>query len=279
MGKIYFNLNNDKINYLEENMVGPYDMLLSDMAKKIILVSMNNVKDFDCFDPFKKNEETIKSLIKSGYRPANKFMELLITQNYSFCPTCGKDMDIEGECNILISDTGKHLSNLVNKNINPAKELVCSNCGNIGLYYYDIYADSEEKNAFAQRAVNQGADIYVRYRYSLGSKSKNAWIPIVFDFSQFMQLFNRTGEPGGNDMIDEINKEDDKKIINMLFNRELHKILEDEDNVLVDNMRVELKPVELGSYSKYVTEKDFEIIKMYQSIGDDQEKLLQLVLG
>lgn len=280
MGKIYFNLNNEKINYLEENMVTPYDMLLSDMSKKIILVSMNNVKEFNCFDPWRENEEVIKNLIKSGYKPVNKFMELLITQNYSFCPNCGADIDIERDSNILISDAGKHLANLVNKNINPAKELSCLDCGHQGLFYYDLYSDTEEKNAFAQRAVESGAEIYVRYRYILDGGSKNAWIPVIFDFSQFMQFFNAADESNNeSDMVTEINKGDDKKMIKMLFNKELQRVLQNEENKLVDNMRVDLKPIELGSYSKYVTKKDFETIQLYKSIGDDQEKLLQLILG
>ena len=41
VGKIYFNIENEGINYLEEDFVSKFDIPLSEMANKIILVSMN----------------------------------------------------------------------------------------------------------------------------------------------------------------------------------------------------------------------------------------------
>ena len=284
MGKIYFNIKNAKINYLEEDYVSEFDILLSDMACKIILVSMNNIKEFDCVDYRKENKAVIKQLIQSGYKPANKLMEILITQNYCMCPLCGHDVDIEGETDVLIFDVGSSLANLVNNNVAIAKELMCEECAHQGIYYYDIYATDEENNAFVERAVSDGADIFVRYRYVIDRKNKFSYIPIIFDLNQLLAFFNKEEDMAIDDMlaeadfIKELNKNDDKKIISMLFNTELQEIFETEDNLLVNEMRVELKPVELGSYNKYNTKTDYELIKQYELIGDNQEQLLELIL-
>lgn len=284
MGKIYFNVKNEKINYLEEDLASEFDILLSEMASKIVLVSMNNIKKFDCIDYKQTNKPIIKQLIQSGYRPANKLMEILITQNYCMCPLCGHDVDIERESNVLIFDVGASLSNLVNNNIAIAKELMCEECAHQGIYYYDIYATDEENNAFVERAMNDGADIFVRYRYVIDKKNKFSYIPVIFDLNQLLAFFNKEedmaidGVLAEADFVKELNKNDDKKIISMLFNTELQEIFETEDNLLVNEMRVELKPVELGSYSRYVTKKDYELIQQYELIGDNQEKLLELIL-
>lgn len=285
MGRIYFNLNNEKINYLEEDKVNNYDMLLSDMAGKMVLVSMNNVRTFDCFDLERKNESIIKQLIKVGYRPANKLMETLLTQSYNFCPCCGTDIDIERESKVLILDAGTSLVNLVNKNVYPAKELTCLKCGHMGLFYYDLYANNDEKNKFSERATQNGAEIFVLYKRIIDSGSRNANIPIIFDFSQFLMFFNSIDGVSDNenkketDFVSTLKKDDDKNIIGMLFNRELQAIVQTDDNILVDNMKVELRPVEIGSYDKYVTKNDYENIKLYNSIGDNQELLLELIMG
>ena len=276
MGKIYLNLNNKKINYLEENDITPLDIQLSSMAGKIVLASMNNIKMFECFDPFKKNEETIKKLIKTGYKAVNKFMETIITQNYHFCPNCGEEIDIERESKILIIDSGLHLKKLVDKTSSLAKELICENCGNRDAYYYDLFADIEEKNSFAQRAVEKGAEMYVKYKHII-YLDKYAYIPIFFDFNQFLQLFNKPVEGRVTDFERAIESDGDKKIIKMLFNDELHKILEEEEGLLHKNMRVELKSVELGSYSRYITNRDYELIKKYEAIGNNQEELRKLI--
>lgn len=284
MGKIYLNVENENINYLEEDLVGKFDVQLSDMASKIVLVSMNNIKKFDCFDPLRENEGTIKKLIKGGYRPANKLMRNILTQVYTFCPDCGEDIDIESYSDILISDAGTNLSNIVNKNVYPAKELTCEHCGGHALYYYDLYANEDDKNDFAKRAVSLGSDIYIKYRHIIDGGKANAFIPVIFDFAQLLQFFNRTDgrllseKMSVSDMEKELLKEKDSDIVAMLFNRELQETLETEDEPLVDNMRIELKPIELGAYSKYVTKTDFETIEMYKSIGDNQEKLLRLIV-
>lgn len=280
MGRIYFNINNEQINYLEENMVSVNDILLSDMAGKIVLASMNNIKNFPCFDPFKDNQEVIQKLIKTGYKPINSFMSSIIAQNYNFCPYCGEHIDIERDSKVLVLDSGTNLCNLTEKQLNPfAKELSCLNCGHSELYYYDIFADVDDKNAFAKRAVENGAEIYIKYRYLMGNDNKKAWIPIIFDFGQFIQLFNKDESKSESDMIRELNKKNDKNIIRMLFNEELHNIIQTEDNILANNIKVELKPIEIGRYNQYVTRKDFEIIQFYKIIGDDQEKLKELILS
>lgn len=280
MGRIYLNINNEQINYLEENMVSSNDILLSDMAGKIVLVSMNNIKSFPCFDPFNENGDIIQKLIKTGYRPVNNFMSGLITQNYCFCPHCGETIDIERDSKVLILDSGTKFCNLSEKQNNPfAKELSCLNCGHIELYYYDIFADLADKNAFAKRAVDNGAEIYIKYRYLIGNDSKKAWVPVIFDFGQFIQLFNKDEKKSESDMIKELNKRDDKNIIRMLFNTELHRIIQTDDNILANNIKVELKPIELGKYNQYVTKKDFEMIQFYKMIGNDHEKLKELILS
>lgn len=280
MGRIYFNINNEQINYLEENMVSVNDLLLSDLSGKIVLSSMNNIKSFPCFDPFKSNQEVIQNLIKTGYKPVNKFMSGLITQNYSFCPHCGVDIDIERDSRVLILDSGINLCNLTEKQVNPfAKELSCLNCGHSEIYYYDIFADLSDKNAFVKRAIENGAEIYVKYRFLIGDNNKKAWIPIIFDFGQFIQLFNKDESKAESDMVRELNKRDDKNIIRMLFNKELHSILKTKNTELSNDIKVELKPIEIGKYNQYVTKKDFDIIQIYSIIGDDQEKLKELVLS
>ena len=284
MGKIYFNIENEGINYLEEDFVSKFDIPLSEMANKIILVSMNNIKKFDCFDPLKNNEDTIKNLIKGGYRPVNDLMKRILTQLYTFCPDCGEDIDIESYSDILISDAGTSLSNIVSKNVYPAKEITCEHCGNQSLYYYDLYANEDDKNDFAKRAVSSGSDIYIKYRHIIDGGNANAYIPVIFDFAQLLQFFNRddgrllSDKLSESDLQKELLKGNDSKIIGMLFNRDLQEILETEEEPLVDNMRVEFKPVELGRYDKYVTKSDFETIEIYKSIGDNQEKLLKLIL-
>lgn len=283
MGKIYFNIENEGINYLEEDFVSKFDIPLSEMANKIILISMNNIKKFDCFDPLRKNEGTIKKLIKSGYRPVNSLMKSILTQLYTFCPDCGEDIDIESYSDILISDAGTSLSNIARKNVYPAKEIICSHCGNQSLYYYDLYSNEDDKNSFAKRAVSSGSDIYIKYRHIIDGGNANAYIPVVFDFAQLLQFFNRndgrllSNKLSESDLEKELLKGNDAKIISMLFNRELQEILETIEEPLVDNMRVELKPIELGYYDKYVTKSDFDTIEIYRSFGDNQEKLLKLI--
>lgn len=284
MGKIYFNFKSERFNYLELESVSDFDILLSDIAGKIVLVSMNNIKKFDCVDYKQVNKPIIKQLIQSGYRPINKLMEIIITQNYSICPICGADVDIQKESNVILFDVGTMLSNLVNNNVSVAKELSCDECGHLGLYYYDIYASDDEIGVFVDSATESGAAIFVRYRYLLDKCDKYSYIPIIFDLSQLLQFFNREEDIDKDDIltesdfVKELNKNDDKNIISMLFNTELQEILETEDNLLLNEMRVELKPVELGAYSRYNTLKDFELIELYQNIGDDQEKLLNLIL-
>lgn len=284
MGKIYFNFKSERFNYLELESVSDFDIALSDMAGKIVLVSMNNIKRFDCVDYKQVNKPIIKQLIQSGYKPINKLMEIMITQNYSICPMCGEDVDIEKESNVVLFDVGTMLSNLVNNNVSVAKELDCDKCGHLGLYYYDIYASDDEIGAFVDNATDSGAAIFVRYRYLLDKSDKYSYIPMVFDLSQLLQFFNREEDVDKDDIltesdfVKELSKNDDKNIISMLFNTELQEILETEDNLLLNEMRIELKPVELGAYSRYNTLKDFELIELYQSIGDNQEKLLSLIL-
>lgn len=280
MGKIYFNINNEQINYLENSDVSSSDLLLSDMAGKIVLTSINNIKFFPCFDPFKENEETIKKLIKTGYKPVNAFMASLVAQNYHFCPFCGEDIDIEEDSQILILDVGTKLANLTEKKLNPfGKELTCSSCGHSEFYYFDIFADTEDKNAFAKRALDNGADIYIKYRYLLGNDNKMAWVPIIFDFTQFMQFFNNDDESQESDMIKELKKSDDKTILKMLFNEELHRFINENSDNALGNIRVELKPIEIGAYNQYTTKKDFETIQIYNLLSENYDRLKELIIN
>lgn len=281
MGKIYFNLSNKEFNYLEENEVCKHDMLLSDMVGKIVLVSINSVVTFSKHDLYRSNKNQIQKLLENGYKAANSDMEFFITQAYNICPICGKDIDIFEKSNTVIYDVGWKLSNIADRNICPAKELKCPVCNYVGLYYYDIYANKDERDSFALKCAKEGSRVYIRFLFEVDTQRK-ASIPIIFDFKQFLSFFNKNSKDKSNksnDIFDSLRKSNSNELVKLLFNEELQKLLETDENKLLNNMRVDLKPIKLVSYSKYKTKNDYELIKSYENISKNKEKLKGIILS
>lgn len=289
MGKIYINLNSKDMNYLEDGEINQYDFPLENCVGKIVLSSMNDVKVFPVNDIFRQNKSIIQTLIQNGFKPINSDMELFLTQIYDFCPNCGQHIDINEDSPTIIYDLGRQVKNLAIKNIYPAKELICKHCGHNGLYYYDIYSNTDERLSFAKDALLKGATMYIRLRVEI-NKEKNAEIPILFDFQQFTSFFNKVNKYQNdtnfegrqlkkNDVMAVFDKGDNEYVLNILFNEQLHEILSTEDNNLVDNILIDFKPIRLVSYGKYKSVEDFELIKKYKAISDSREKLKSFLVN
>ena len=279
MGKIYFNINDKKIGFFEEENISSEYILFKDMAGKIILKSINGYRDFPSFDPHKKNLTVIKKLIQTGYKALTKHMELLLTQNYSICPNCGKDIDVEQKTNVLILDSGFALKNIVYNNLYPAKNIICDDCSHEAVYYYDIYSSKEDRKAFIRRSVIANTTMLVKYNYIIPSSDKKAYIPLSFDLNQFNKLFIASKTVAGSDMEKTILNSKDSKIIDMLFNEEILRYMEKEEGSLSKNIKLELNPIEFGIFEKYNDRKDFDELKQYIEIGNNKDNLRELMKG
>lgn len=289
MGKIFFNLKEKKFNYLEENEVTQYDLAMNDIARKIVLVSMNDIKTFPALDVSRKNAEAIQNFLKNGFSPMNNDIADMIAEQYQFCPHCGEDIDINQKTSVVIWDSSITLKNVAKENLYVAKPITCEKCGHEHHFYYDIYASDEEIKKYMISTAKEGSAIYLKLRYIINT-DKMSYIPMTFYMKQFKAFFDENEKKEKSPFVESNNKpksdikktlgeKDDRDILRMLLNERAQEALETPDNKIKNNLKLEFNEVKIGAYKNYSTKKDFELIQMYESIGNDTEKLMELVLS
>lgn len=274
MGKIYIDIKTKELKYLDNADVCENHILFSSLHRKIVLVSINNIRYFPSIDVNKVNKELIQRLLKNGYNVLLDSMRLLITQNYNICPCCGEDIDISVNSETVVYDIGTSLSNLSDNNIYPYKELICSCCGEIGDYYCDIYSSSSERLAFARNSALSGSAVYIKFMYPVYGDA--VFVPIIIDFNQLLAFFDKPVPGTKSDIMTSFSKMQCGTLVNLLFNDEIKKIISTSKNNIEENLLIDVRPCVLN-YSKFNTQKDNSLLLSLMNIGNDKNRLLELI--